>query len=728
MPRSPSRSSEPPRHIRVSHPHVARNPNMRDDRTLDIVPEDRESQDILMKQPDKVKLFEQCSAGLEQDIEEAIESQAPPSFAQSEFETIIRRQRNNNPHGLKMVSAPSRFPHLDNDWEFRITLLAYSGWGSLSYEELAQEKLIEANHRIIEPEIQMGQFRSSSISGNGVVGSVFYAFPAVAAVASIFSPLALLIACIILAIYRPILLELGSAIRLNGANYIYLLQCSGKTLGAIGAAATLLDAVATSVVSAATAGAYLKGEIPNLSIQEWGIGMCLLVGIALVALISIRESSSLTLSITLIHMTVMTILMIVSAVAWARAGMDVLRNNWELRPRDGSEIARSIFNGVCIGFLGVTGFECTPSYIQNIKPQSYGPTLRNLLVMALFLNAPLMLFVYALLPSETILGGANVLSVLAEVAVGRSMRTVVVIDCLLVLCGGVFAGVVTGCRLVESLARERVLPEQFLNPLPVTGAAYMPVGLFFILSLVVYASSAFSLSTVSTMFSAVFLFTMLLYGVSCILLKFSRDRLPRAYRSSIWTVILAFVMILVVLAGNIAQNPKTLGLFVAYFVVILSGMLLPSSRLKIARIILWILDQTQAFQGWHLDRLIIRWIKHFRKDPVVVWVKEDHVNHLVEAMLYIRKNELTARVKFIHVYKDIESIPSELKANIKILDEAFPSITLDLIFIQGTFEPTLVEAASQALSIPRSQMFMSCPGKNHPWQLGDYRGVRVINF
>lgn len=66
MPRSPSRSPEPPRHIRVSHPHVARNPNMRDDRTLDIVPEDRESQDTLMKQPGKVKLFEQCSAGLEQ--------------------------------------------------------------------------------------------------------------------------------------------------------------------------------------------------------------------------------------------------------------------------------------------------------------------------------------------------------------------------------------------------------------------------------------------------------------------------------------------------------------------------------------------------------------------------------------------------------------------------------------------------------------------------------------
>lgn len=136
------------------------------------------------------------------------------------------------------------------------------------------------------------------------MGSVFYAFPAVAAVASIFSPLALLIACLILSIYRPILLELGSAIRLNGANYVYLLQCSGKTLGSIGAAATLLDAVATSVVSAATAGAYLKGEMSTLPIQEWAIGICLLVGVALIALISLHESSGLTLSITIIHVRV----------------------------------------------------------------------------------------------------------------------------------------------------------------------------------------------------------------------------------------------------------------------------------------------------------------------------------------------------------------------------------------------------------------------------------------
>ncbi|KDN50796.1 hypothetical protein RSAG8_01294, partial [Rhizoctonia solani AG-8 WAC10335] len=678
------------------------------------------------------KLFAERAAAVDsgmQDIERGIDNQPPPSFAQSEFETIIRRQKVDGLH--KLVPTPSRFPRIANEWEF-------SGWGKVLYIEIKGEQLKEAHQRISEPEVQMGQFRSSSISGNGVVGSVFYAFPAVAAVASIFSPLSLLIACLILTIYRPILLELGSAIRLNGANYVYLLQCSGKTLGSVGAAATLLDAVATSVVSAATAGAYLQGEISTGSIKEWSIGLFLLIGISLIALVSLRESSAFTLSITVIHMSVMTVLMIGAAVAWAR-----------------------------------TGFECTPAYIQNIKPKSYGPTLRNLLmmalflnaplmlfvyallpsktilsganvlsvlaevaigrpmrtpksygptlrnllVMALFLNAPLMLFVYALLPSETILSGANVLSVLAEVAIGRPMRTVIVVDCLLVLSGGVFAGLVTGSRLVESLACERVLPQIFLRQLPITGTAYMPVLSFFVLCLAVYASSAFSLATVSTMFSASFLFTMLLYGVSCILLKFSRDRLPRAYRTSMWTVVLAIIMTLIVLGGNIALNPQTLGLFVAYFTVVLFGILLPGSRLQIARISLWILDQTKPLQRWRLDKQIVSWIKRFRKDPIVLWVKGDHINHLVRAMLYIQRNELTSHVKLVH-----------LKANTRILDETFPSITLDLVFIQGEFTPGLVEAASQELVIPRSQMFISCPGKDHPWQLGDYRGVRVIDF
>lgn len=113
------------------------------------------------------------------------------------------------------------------------------------------------------------------------------------------------------------------------------------------------------------------------------------------------------------------------------------------------------FYGVCLAFLGSTGIlllfnspyhtnqflcaasypgiECTPSYIENIHPTAYSPVIRNLLYGALILNAPLMLFVFAILPHETILGGANVLSVLADHVVGKWFRIVIVVDCIFVL-------------------------------------------------------------------------------------------------------------------------------------------------------------------------------------------------------------------------------------------------------------------------------------------------------
>jgi hypothetical protein len=56
----------------------------------------------------------------------------PPSFAQSQFETIIRRQRN-SPHGLKIIDIPPRFPNLDNEWEFAVCFIAQSADSLIIY-------------------------------------------------------------------------------------------------------------------------------------------------------------------------------------------------------------------------------------------------------------------------------------------------------------------------------------------------------------------------------------------------------------------------------------------------------------------------------------------------------------------------------------------------------------------------------------------------------------------
>lgn len=90
---------------------------------------------------------------------------------------------------------------------------------------------------------------------------------------------------------------------MNGANYTYLLQFSGKAMGVLGAAATLFDALATSTVSAATASAYLAGEFSHLPLKQLVLSICILLSLTAVAFLSMRESSSLALAFTIIHVS-----------------------------------------------------------------------------------------------------------------------------------------------------------------------------------------------------------------------------------------------------------------------------------------------------------------------------------------------------------------------------------------------------------------------------------------
>jgi amino acid transporter len=93
-----------------------------------------------------------------------------------------------------------------------------------------------------------------------------------------------------------VLLELGSAVQLNGASYTYLLQFSSKALGLVGAAVTLLDAIAPSTVAATTATAYLGGEFNPLPVTYPALSIALLVLIMFIALVNNTDSTSITLA------------------------------------------------------------------------------------------------------------------------------------------------------------------------------------------------------------------------------------------------------------------------------------------------------------------------------------------------------------------------------------------------------------------------------------------------
>ena len=131
----------------------------------------------------------------------------------------------------------------------------------------------------------------------------------------------------------------------------------------------------------------------------------------------------------------MSALFIASIVAWAKMGNSQIRDNWHRGTESSSTtpIPRQIFDGICIGMLGLTGFECkyssyevyavsinrrfagVPSYASSIKPGRFPRVLRNIHLPAIVLNTVSMLFVLALVPYDEILNGANVLSVSAHI-------------------------------------------------------------------------------------------------------------------------------------------------------------------------------------------------------------------------------------------------------------------------------------------------------------------------
>jgi len=107
----------------------------------------------------------------------------PPSFRDSQYATILRRQRRRPPDnsGLKNYPTfPSRFIHLTDSFEF-------AGWGSVTRLQLTDEALKVGKERIETAKDSqiLGQFTASAVAGNAILGGVFYTIPAVVVAAGI---------------------------------------------------------------------------------------------------------------------------------------------------------------------------------------------------------------------------------------------------------------------------------------------------------------------------------------------------------------------------------------------------------------------------------------------------------------------------------------------------------------------------------------------------------------
>lgn len=298
---------------------------------------------------------------------------------------IVKREMKTAGRGSR--DSTSRGVAVDGEsWEF-------AGWGTMSMLELSRaERDAAAKSVASRPRAVLGQWRTASLCGNALTGSVFYSLPAVLAASSVLTPIGLFLAIALLWPFRPIMCELASALSYGDAGaYSYLLNTTTKaTFALLAAAFVMLDAVATGAVSAGTAASYISSEAKengSLSHSLYklldgpAITIILLVGIASIALLGTRGSGTVALVMIIFHLVTMTALIVAGIVAWARQGNTVLAANWSDARQtltNGKGYARAIFDSFCVSFIGLTGIETSVLYTSAVKKGEFAKALRNL--------------------------------------------------------------------------------------------------------------------------------------------------------------------------------------------------------------------------------------------------------------------------------------------------------------------------------------------------------------
>jgi hypothetical protein len=119
-------------------------------------------------------------------------------------------------------------------------------------------------------------------------------------------------------------------------------------------------------------------------------------------------------------------------------------------------------------------------------------------------------------------------------------------------------------------------------------------------------------------------------------------------------------------------------------------------------------------------------IKEINSQQVVFFTRGDNIGNLNNAMLYVRHNEHTNRIKIVTVVQDQAEVPDKFKQDVEFLDDAYPEIDIDLMIVEGTFGPELVEELSQKWRIPKNFMFIGSPGDHFLYGLAELGGVRLI--
>lgn len=574
---------------------------------------------------------------------------------------------------------------------------------------------------------------ASAICGNDITSSCLYVSALAILQAGRWAPLALLIVAGVLFLFRKIYAEVVGALPLNGGAYNALLNTTSKSFASLAACLTLLSYMATAVISANEAIHYAHSVVSAIPIIPATIALLALF--MCLTIIGIGESSKVAVVIFITHLASLTLLLLAGGVFLLTHGFDTLLTNLST-PTEGGP-AKALLFGFAAAMLGISGFESSANFVEEQAEGVFPKTLRNMWAAVSVFNPSMALLALALVPMAVV--GEHheaLLSHLGKVAggdwlgggLGSALSFIISVDAALVLSGAVLTSFVGVTGLVRRMTLDRVLP-QFLLKTNRRGTNHRIIIAFFVLAVSVLLITQGELGALAGVYTISFLAVMVLFGIGNVLLKVRRAQLPRPVKTSWPALLVAIIAVLVGFGGNLVMNPAYTWIFIDYFVPALLVVTIMLKRILLLKICLFFIRRVSVtvrdLMGiW--ARGIREHIEAINAQQFVFFTRGDSVSNLNEALLYVRRNEDTSRVKIVIVVEDEKEIPKRLPKDIAFLDEVYPEIDLEFVVEKGVFSPQVIDKLSRQWNIPKNFMFIGSPGDHFLYGLADLGGVRLI--
>ncbi len=571
----------------------------------------------------------------------------------------------------------------------------------------------------------LSELPATAICGNDITSSCLYVSALAIVYAGRWAPVVLLMVAGLLYLFRAIYAEVVGALPLNGGAYNALLNTTSKFRASVAACLTILSYMATAVISASEAMHYAHTLWPALHVIAATTG--LLAVFMCLTIIGIAESSRVAIAIFITHLVTLTILLVVGVTFVLSNGVDTLSTNLHT-PAEGG-LVKALFFGFSAALLGISGFESSANFVEEQAEGVFPKTLRNMWVAVSFFNPVMALLALALIPiAEVAEHEEALLAHMGQQSGGQWLSWLVSIDAVLVLSGAVLTSFVGVNGLVRRMTLDRCLP-QFLLKTNRRHTTHRIIIAFFALSVSVLLITQGKLKALAGVYTISFLAVMVLFGVGNILLKVKRSQLPRPERASLFSVLIAIAAVLAGLIGNAVMNPPYLRVFLQYFIPAIIIVAVMLGRVAILKGFLFLVRASiAAFIGplHYITGAIRTKIDAINSQQIVFFTRGDNIANLNNAMLYVRQNEHTNRVKVVTVVKDKQDVPPRLEEDLRFLDEAYPEIDIEFVALVGEFGPALITELSEKWSIPHNFMFIGSPGGHFMYGLADLGGVRLI--